>query len=56
MTDPMESVEAMKLALQQMSDLMKGGIATLTAEGWNEDQAREIVLAVFLSSFRKGQV
>lgn len=39
--------EEMTTALRQMSDLMKGAVTTLMAEGWSEEQAREITVSVF---------
>ncbi len=53
MTDPLsvagqlESAGQIAEALRGVSDLLKGGVSTLVAEGWTEEDARRIVVHVF---------
>lgn len=47
--DPMDAAAKLNAALRELSDLLKGGISTLMAEGWTEEQARALVLRSFLT-------
>lgn len=40
-------------AVRSMSDVMNGAVSTLIGEGWTEEQARELVVAVFVSGMRQ---
>lgn len=37
---------------RQLSEMLNGAVRTLTADGWTEEQAREVVVAAFLSNMR----
>lgn len=39
-------------AFRQLSEMLNGAVRTLVAEGWTEPQAREIVVASFVSNVR----
>lgn len=42
-------------AFRQMSEMLNGAVRTLVSEGWTEVQARDIVVASFVSNVRGGK-
>jgi predicted RNase H-like HicB family nuclease len=48
--DILSRAEALNTALREISDMLMGGVQTLIAEGWTEEQARSLVLAAFAAS------
>lgn len=51
--DLMARAEALNTAVREMSDLMLGAVQTLVAEGWTDEQGRQIVLAAFLAGSKR---
>jgi hypothetical protein len=45
--DPLDLAGQLAEEMRRVSDLLKGAVATLRAEGWHEDDARRIVVHVF---------
>jgi hypothetical protein len=49
MTDPLDLSGRLTAEMRTLSDLLKGGVATLVAEGWTEEQARQIVVTTYVA-------
>lgn len=54
MTKRLAQAEEFFDAFRQMSEMLNGAVRTLTADGWTETQAREVVVATFLNNIRSG--
>jgi hypothetical protein len=52
--DPVKLAEELNESLRQMSDVVKGGVATLVAEGWDEELARPLVLSIVFKGITGG--
>ena len=52
--DQMAAAEALNEAMRGMSDLLNGAVSTLVAEGWTDEQARQIVVATYLANAIRG--
>jgi NAD(P)H-hydrate repair Nnr-like enzyme with NAD(P)H-hydrate dehydratase domain len=51
--DPLEAAGNLAEAVRGMSDLLTGAVSTLVAEGWTEEQARTLVVAMFVQGTRQ---
>lgn len=46
----LEMARVMNESLRELSDVMKGSVATLVAEGWPEAESRQLVMAMTINA------
>lgn len=55
MNKQLDDGQALFEAFRQISDLLNGAVRTLVADGWTEQQSREVVVATYLNNIWAGR-
>lgn len=48
--DPLDAAGKLAEETRHLSDMLTGAVTTLITEGWTEQQARDLVVAMFVNS------
>lgn len=54
-SDPLDLAGQLAEEMRRTSDLLKGAVTTLVAEGWSEEHAQAIVVATYVGAVKRGQ-